>query len=214
MFTPQICSAIRAILTAPLIRPGKFRPGLKALLMLPFLFSSSRLLASAHDGMSAAGTSSAPSMPNAAAQTGSALSNSAQGLGQSMMNTPAATVPPVPHVPPIPGADSVSGMAFSWGSYLHGIGMLFLLLGLLWVGVWLLKRYGMGKFKALTGRGRNMELVEVLNLGPKRSAVMVRVKDRTFLLGVTEQRISMLSEIYDDAGMEAHDFQPGKTQSN
>lgn len=183
--------------TAPFVRSGRFRPGLKALLMLPLLFSSSGLLASAHDGVSAA----ASPLANAP---------SAQGLGESLaqgiQNTPAASAF---HAT---GADAASGLAFSWGSYIQAMGMLFLALGLLWFAVWLLKRYGVGKIKALTGRGKNLELLETISLGPKRAAVLLRAKDRVFLLGITEQRINMLSEIYDETDAEAHDFPPDKTQ--
>ena len=130
---------------------------------------------------------------------------------QSIQNAPVphlATVPPT-----LPGAaDAAGGMAFSWASYIQGMGMFFILLALLWLAVWLLKRYGAGRFKALTGRGKSLELVETLSLGPKRTAVLLRAKDRTFLLGVTEHRISMLSEIYDDTGAEAHNFKPDQTQ--
>ena len=96
-------------------------------------------------------------------------------------------------------ADSSPGMeddtpVFSWGGYFKGIGALFLLLAALWGVVWFLRRRG-----ALPGRGglpRDSFSVEAqLALSPKQKIVLVRFLNSRLLLGVTDQRITLLKEV-------------------
>ncbi|THB69441.1 MAG: flagellar biosynthetic protein FliO [Desulfovibrio sp.] len=67
----------------------------------------------------------------------------------------------------------------------------FLLLGLLYLMVYLLKRMsGRGGFK-LFKRGE-LELEGQLPLGPKRSVVVVRFLNKRMVLGVTDTHINLL----------------------
>ena len=83
---------------------------------------------------------------------------------------------------------------FSWGGYFKGIGALFLILAALWGVVWFLRRRG-----SLPGRGglpRDSFGVEAqLALSPKQKLVLVRFLNSRLLLGVTDQRITLLKEV-------------------
>ena len=97
------------------------------------------------------------------------------------------------------GASSSPGLeddtpVFSWGGYFKGIGALFLILAALWGVVWFLRRRG-----SLPGRGglpRDSFSVEAqLALSPKQKLVLVRFLNSRLLLGVTDQRITLLKEV-------------------
>lgn len=83
---------------------------------------------------------------------------------------------------------------FSWGGYFKGIGALFLILAALWGVVWFLRKRG-----SLPGRGglpRDSFSVEAqLALSPKQKIVLVRFLNSRLLLGVTDQRITLLKEV-------------------
>ncbi|MFP4324390.1 MAG: flagellar biosynthetic protein FliO [Desulfonatronovibrio sp.] len=70
---------------------------------------------------------------------------------------------------------------------------LFILLGLLFLGFYLLKRYG---HKAGFGPGANnrLKLMGMLNIGPKKSIVVVRFLNKDLVLGVTDSQINLLTE--------------------
>lgn len=86
--------------------------------------------------------------------------------------------------------------AFSWGGYLQAIGVLLLLLAALWAAVWLLRKYGPFRFLPAPGAfPRDALRIEAqVPLGPRKGLVVVRFLDRRLLLGVTDQRISLLTE--------------------
>lgn len=94
---------------------------------------------------------------------------------------------------PNPGLEDDTPV-FSWGGYFKGIGALFLILAALWGVVWFLRRRG-----SLPGRGglpRDSFSVEAqLALSPKQKLVLVRFLNSRLLLGVTDQRITLLKEV-------------------
>jgi flagellar protein FliO/FliZ len=72
-------------------------------------------------------------------------------------------------------------------------GYLFLLLGVIFLAYWLLKRFGVPG--ALTSSGPNgPKLVNRLMLGNRQSVTVVRYRDRDLLLGVTEHSVTLLAE--------------------
>jgi flagellar protein FliO/FliZ len=72
-------------------------------------------------------------------------------------------------------------------------GYLFLLLGVIFLAYWLLKRFGVPG--ALTGSGPDgPRLVSRLMLGNRQSVAVVRYRDKDLLLGVTEQNVTLLAE--------------------
>lgn len=85
---------------------------------------------------------------------------------------------------------------FSWGGYFQAIGLLCLLLGALWFGVWLLRRFGKFNFipkpGALPKGALSMEAQ--MPLGPKKGLMVVRFLNKRLLLGVTEHQICLLAE--------------------
>lgn len=86
--------------------------------------------------------------------------------------------------------------AFSWGGYLQALGILGILLGALWFGVWALRKYGKFNFMPRPGalpRGALMMEAQ-LPLGPRKGLMVVRFLNKRLLLGVTDQQISLLTE--------------------
>jgi flagellar protein FliO/FliZ len=72
-------------------------------------------------------------------------------------------------------------------------GYLFLLLGVIFLAYWLLRRFGVPG--ALTSSGPNgPKLVNRLMLGNRQSVAVVRYRDKDLLLGVTEHSVSLLAE--------------------
>ncbi len=105
---------------------------------------------------------------------------------------------PKPDVtPPPPG----------WGSYFQAIGVLLLVLGALYMGVWALKRFG--KMQNFGRQARNGLTVESqFHLGPKKSLVVVRFLNKRLLLGVTDQQINLVTEMEADDPTSSTDTKP------
>ncbi|WP_394699591.1 flagellar biosynthetic protein FliO [uncultured Pseudodesulfovibrio sp.] len=79
-------------------------------------------------------------------------------------------------------------------------GYLFLLLGVIFLAYYLLKRFGV---PAAFMSGQNgPRLISRLMLGNRHSVAVVRYRDKDLLLGVTDNGISLLSE---DEADESHD---------
>ena len=95
--------------------------------------------------------------------------------------------------PPLPAADLPN---FTWSGYLQGIGLMFLLLAVLWFLVRLLRRYG--RFNFIPRQGslpRDAFFMEAqMPVGPRKCLMVVRFMQKRFLLAVTEQHISVVTE--------------------
>lgn len=85
---------------------------------------------------------------------------------------------------------------FSWGGYIEAVGLLFLLLAVMWLVLWCVRRFG--KFSFLPRPGslpRDALVMEAqMPIGPRKGLMVVRFLDKRLLLGVTERHISLLSE--------------------
>ncbi len=96
------------------------------------------------------------------------------------------------------------------GSYLPELlqvaGSMLLLLGVLVLALYLLKRYGPKAGLGVFGRG-DMKLEGQLPLGPRRSVVVVRYLNKRLVLGVTETSINLLTEMESGHDPERADFQ-------
>lgn len=104
------------------------------------------------------------------------LVDNATQIGTALSSN--ATVPPVFDT----GVSVFS--TFAW---------LCLILGAIFLGSWLLKRFGPQSMGIVGGRGR-LQLRERIMLGNRQSVCVVRCDDKDFLLGVTEHSINLLHE--------------------
>ena len=77
--------------------------------------------------------------------------------------------------------------------FIQTFGALFLILGLIFFGFWLLKRYGGRLGLGLTGRG-DLRFLGQMTLGARRSVAVVRFQDKLLVLGVTDHHITLLTE--------------------
>ena len=76
---------------------------------------------------------------------------------------------------------------------LQVVGGLILLLGVLYVGFYLLRKYGHKAGLGSAAKGR-LRIEGGLSLGPKRSLVLVRFLNKQLLLGVTDHSITLITE--------------------
>ena len=74
--------------------------------------------------------------------------------------------------------------------YFQVIGALVLIVGLLVVGLQVLKKY----VPSMAGN-TDMSVVEQLHLGDRCRVVVVRVRDEELLLGVTKEAVSILKKL-------------------
>jgi flagellar protein FliO/FliZ len=95
------------------------------------------------------------------------------------------------------------------GPVLHMAGALFLVLAVILVGFWLLKRFGpMAGLGAARGK---LAFEGQLALGPRRSVVVVRFLNKVLVLGVTEHQINLLTEM--DTGHDQDPAEPDTTRA-
>lgn len=81
----------------------------------------------------------------------------------------------------------------SAGLFIRMLGALMLVLGAIFTAAWCLRRFGTG----MMGRkkGRSIELMETLSLGPKRQLHLVRCCGGIFLIGSGSEGLSLVSTI-------------------
>ena len=143
-----------------------------------------------------------------AAAEGGLSGNSVSGpVGSAAHDTAAAVAAP---------AAALGQSSFTWGSYIQAVGILFLLVALLWLAVWLARRFG--KFNFLPRPGslpRNALVMEAqLPLGPRKGLMVVRFLNRRLLLGVTDQQITLLTEEQAEHEPENADFKQIMDEAN
>ena len=83
------------------------------------------------------------------------------------------------------------------GGYTQSLIIIFIILGFLALVLLVIKKYGtrFGFNKAF--KNKDLYLEDHIALGPKRNACVVVYKEKKFLLGVTDNNISLLSVIDD-----------------
>ena len=106
-------------------------------------------------------------------------------------------------------AAALGQSSFSWGSYIQAVGILFLLVAVLWLAVWLARRFGKFNFMPRPGAlPRDALVMEAqLPLGPRKGLMVVRFLNKRLLLGVTDQQITLLTEEQAKHEPENADFQ-------
>jgi flagellar protein FliO/FliZ len=82
----------------------------------------------------------------------------------------------------------------SGATLLTTLGYLCLLLGVMFLAYYLLKRLGIQGWGAHGGKD-GPRLISRLALGARQSVTVVRFRDRDLLLGVTEDRVSLLADV-------------------
>jgi flagellar protein FliO/FliZ len=91
---------------------------------------------------------------------------------------------------------SLPDTGISWQGYLQAIGTMFLVVGVLGGGLWLMRRSG--RFAGMPRPGAfsrdGLFLERQLPLGQRKHLLVVRFLNKHLLLGVTEQRITLLAE--------------------
>jgi len=92
----------------------------------------------------------------------------------------------------------------SGASILTTLGYLCLLLGVIFLAFYLLRRIGFHGLGGSGGKGAP-RLMSRLVLGARQSVAVVRFRGRDFLLGVTDERISLLASEEADAGQDETD---------
>lgn len=90
----------------------------------------------------------------------------------------------------VDGEADPPGLAALIGRLVLSLGVvLALMAGVLWLARRYLPQAGKGK------RGQSIEILASRSVGPRKNLLLVRVRDRTVLLGVTAQQIRMLTEM-------------------
>jgi flagellar biosynthetic protein FliO len=127
----------------------------------------------------------------------STLQTADTGTIASQAASQAPTVTPGAEGPLSIAANSLGQVdtLFSWGSYFQALAFLFLIVAILFAALWFLKRKG--GLKVLTRQG-DLAVENRLALGPKKSLLVVRFLNKRLLLGVTDQQITMLTELSTD----------------
>ena len=98
--------------------------------------------------------------------------------------------------------------SFSWSGYFMAIGGLLLVLAMLWVLVWVLRKRGAFPGAALMSRNA-FKLEATLPLGPKRAVMLVRFLNSRYLLGVTDQQITLIKELEEQDAQGNHSSKSG-----
>jgi len=84
-----------------------------------------------------------------------------------------------------------------WIAFKAILSLIFVLL-LMGIVLYLMKKYLFGKSTLATLSGIDMQVMGILSLHPKKTIHVVKILNKYFIVGVTEQSIQLISEISDD----------------
>lgn len=79
------------------------------------------------------------------------------------------------------------------GDLLSLAGALFMLVCVLFLAYWCSKFLGHGLSRV--SEGRNMRVIERIGLGTNKQLLLLKIKDSTYLIGVSQSGIQMLAEL-------------------
>lgn len=84
-----------------------------------------------------------------------------------------------------------------WDGYFESVGVLMLLLVLLWLCFWAARRYGLFHMmpRAANIHRESLRLEGQLSIGPRKGIMVVRCLEKRLVLGVTDQNITLLTEL-------------------
>ena len=80
------------------------------------------------------------------------------------------------------------------GLMLRTLGALLLIVGLIVAAAWGMKRFGGARFGKAVDDAPNLQVLNSVGLGDKRSIAVIRFGERTMLIGSTAQSITLLAE--------------------
>jgi flagellar protein FliO/FliZ len=80
------------------------------------------------------------------------------------------------------------------GLMLRTLGALLLIVGLIVAAAWGMKKFGGGRFGKAVEDAPNLQVLNSVGLGDKRSIAVIRFGQRTMLIGSTAQSITLLAE--------------------
>jgi flagellar biosynthetic protein FliO len=109
------------------------------------------------------------------------------GLYASMQNAPADSTASR-------SIDGLVGQGAATMSILKMLAALAVVIALIYLAIYLLKKF-MGRGRVGGGKARVLEILETAYIDPKKSLSLVRVADKSVLIGVTDNQISMLTEL-------------------
>ena len=130
---------------------------------------------------------------NATAQAANATAQALDSLGQTASGAAGALSDALgpgagEGVKTLPQAGDMTG------ALLQVAGVLCLLLAVIFVGFWLLKRFGRRMGLGVFGSG-DLRIEGAMSLGPKKSVVVVRFLNKRMVLGVTDASINLLTQM-------------------
>jgi len=91
------------------------------------------------------------------------------------------------------------------GALFQVAGVLCLLLAVMFLGFWLLRRFGKRMGLGVFGAG-DLRIEGTMSLGPKKSIVVVRFLNKRMVLGVTDASINLLTQVDTGHDTDRKDF--------
>lgn len=131
--------------------------------------------------------------------TGTMLQQSNQTMPvhmQAIVESTGQVVPPSSHTGAI--LDAVQNNSDSFSNYFESLAILFCVLAVLWLIVWFLRKRG-GIFPS---NSLPMFIESRLSMGPKKWLIVVNAYEKRFLIGVTEQSMSLITEIREEEAVQ------------
>ncbi|GAU08380.1 flagellar biosynthetic protein FliO [Desulfoplanes formicivorans] len=113
----------------------------------------------------------------------------------------------------MPNATSFSGSSSYMGDFLHMLGWLCVILALVFVVLYLLKRFGPQAGLSMGG-GKSVKILGQVSLGPKKHLVVVRFLNKILVLGVTDTQINLVTEMTTDESTSFEDVLDATTRGN
>ncbi len=98
------------------------------------------------------------------------------------------------------------------GNLFYIIFVLLIMAGALYGVLYLVKKY-LYSFDQNTSTFLNMKVVANFGIAPKKSVTVVRIKDKLYILGVTDQSVSLIDKIDDIAEPEDPGENPSRTNT-
>ncbi|WP_245588409.1 flagellar biosynthetic protein FliO [Desulfocurvus vexinensis] len=159
--------------------------------------------ATAASGASAASAANA-SAPEAGAAVRQAVNATAPGAAGALAGALGDGPGPLDDearesVKTLPQAGDMTGALFQVA------GVLCLLLALMFLGFWVLKRFGKRMGLGVFGSG-DLRIEGTMSLGPKKSIVVVRFLNKRMVLGVTDASINLLTQVDTGHDTDRKDF--------